>query len=175
MVTLTRKQLLIAGGVIIVLFGAMFIWKSVQVSSLKKEQAEKEAALRQEFNTLYSQQSANYLRRLAKPYVWALRTEMLQGNYRQVNLYNNDMVKERNFLSVMVADTKGIIASSTDKRLEGKSFSSLQRGDYLSADSTVVNKINDSLLIMASPIMSFNSKLGTLIINYASKTPEIRR
>lgn len=172
-VTLTRKQLLIGAGVVIVLFGALMIWKSLQVSSLKKEQAEKETALKQEFSTIYAQQGAEYLKRLAKPYVWALRTEMLQGNNNQVNLYNNDMVKEKGMISVMVADTKGVVISSTDKKFEGKNLSSLQQGDYLSADSTVVTKVADSLLVMASPIMSFNSKLGTLVVNYAVKTPTV--
>jgi hypothetical protein len=172
-VTFTRKQLLIAAAVVIVLFGALLIWKSIQVRSLKRERAEKEAALIQEFATIYAKQSAEFLKRLAKPYVWALRTEMLQGNNNQVNLYNNDMVKEKGMISVMVADTKGIVISSTDKKFEGKNFSSLQQGDYLSADSTIVNKVADSLLVMASPIMSFNSKLGTLVVKYAVKTPAV--
>ena len=172
-VTFTRKQLLIAAGIVVVLFGSLLIWKSIQVSSLKKEQAEKEAALKQEFATIYDQQSADYLKRLAKPYVWALRTELLQGNNSQVHLYNNDMVRERGMISVMVADTKGIVISSTDKKFEGRNLSSLQQGGYLSADSTVVNKLDDSLFVMVSPIMGFNSKLGTLVVHYAVKTPAV--
>ena len=172
-VTFTRKQLLIAAGIVVVLFGSLLIWKSIQVSSLKKEQAEKEAALKQEFSTIYAQQSADYLKRLAKPYVWALRTELLQGNNSQVHLYNNDMVRERGMISVMVADTKGIVISSTDKKFEGRNLSSLQQTGYLSADSTMVNKLADSLFVMVSPIMGFNSKLGTLVVHYAVKTPAV--
>ena len=172
-IAFTRKQLLIAAGLIIVLAGGLLIWKSIEVSSLKKEQAQKEAAIKQEFATIYAQQSADYLKRLAKPYVWALRTELLQGNNSQVHLYNNDMVRERGMISVMVADTKGIVISSTDKKFEGRNLSSLQQTGYLSADSTMVNKLADSLFVMVSPIMGFNSKLGTLVVHYAVKTPAV--
>ena len=81
------------------------------------------------------------------------------------------MVKQRNFQSVMVADTKGLIISSTDKKYEGKNLSALQMDNYLGTDSTVVTKTADSLLVMASPIMSFNNKLGILITRYAPKLP----
>lgn len=81
------------------------------------------------------------------------------------------MVKEKNFLSIVVANNKGIIISSTNKKNEGKEFTSAGKPEYLSADTTVVEKINDSLLIMSSPIMGFNNKLGTLMINYKIQQP----
>lgn len=90
-----------------------------------------------------------------------------------MNLYNNEMVREKNFISVMVTDSKGIITVSTDKKYEGKNFLTLRSGYFLNNDSTIVTKVNDSLHIMASPIMSFNSRLGTLIVNYAVKTPVV--
>lgn len=107
---------------------------------------------------------------MAKPYVWAVRKELMQGNLGQVNLYENDIVKERNFLSVMIADPKGLILTSTDKKYEGKYLSSVRQDVNLNADSAMVSKSSDSVLVLTSPIMSFNSKIGTLIINYSLKT-----
>ena len=170
-VTLSIKQLLIIGGIIVLLFVIVFVWKSMQIKSLKTDHAEQKKQMNAQFANRYAEQSAAYLKNLAKPYVWALRTEMMQGNINQLNQYNNDMVKQKNFQLVMVADTKGVIISSTDKKYEGKNLSALQMENYLGTDSTVVAKTADSLLVMASPIMSFNSKLGTLLIRYAPKLP----
>ncbi len=169
--TFTQKQLLIAGGCVLLVIATLLIWKSVQTASLEKAYSQREKEMQAQFANRYAEQTAAYLKSLAKPYVWALRTEVMQGNIGQVNQYNNDMVKQRNFQSVMVADTKGLIISSTDKKYEGKNLSALQMDNYLQTDSTVVTKTADSLLLMASPIMSFNSKLGILLIRYAPKLP----
>ena len=117
------------------------------------------------------QSDQHYLKLLAKPYVWAIRTEMMKGNINQVNLYANDMVKQRNFQSIVVTNDKGVIVSSTDKKLEGKDISALDPQVNVNADSTVVTQTNDSELVMSSPIMGFNSRLGTLMIRYSPKKP----
>ncbi len=70
-----------------------------------------------------------------------------------------------------MVDTKNIIVSSTNKKYEGKDYLTVGTAYYLSVDSAVVNKVNDSLLVLASPVMSFNSKLGTLIFMYAVPQP----
>ena len=71
----------------------------------------------------------------------------------------------------MLVDTKNIIVSSTNKKYEGKDYLTVGTAYYLNIDSAVVNKVNDSLLVLASPVMSFNSKLGTLIFTYAVPPP----
>lgn len=101
------------------------------------------------------------------PYVWAIRKEMMEGNTGQVNLYGNNMVKEKNFVSIMAVNEKGKIISATDKKYEGKDFVSLSSPFYINVNNTVINEVNDSLLTVASPVMGFNTRLGTLIINYS--------
>lgn len=170
----TSKQLLIAGLVVVALLAIIWTWKSIQINSLKKEYAEREQQLKQQTQAMLISSDKHYLQLMAKPYVWAVRTEMMNGNMSQVHLYANDMVKEKNFKSILIVNNKGIIVSSTDKKLEGLNFETLGNQSYLNTNNTVVDHLNDSLLVIVSPIMGFNSKLGTLVMNYSPKKPAFK-
>lgn len=150
----------------------LLVWKALRIKSVKDEYARREHAIIKDARLQLMETNRHFLKLMAKPYVWSIRTELLKSDINQINLYGNDIVKEQNFISVMVTDRQGTIISTTDKKFQGKTFASIDSASYLNIDSTVVNKVNDSLLIMASPIMSFNSKLGTLIIRYAVKMPD---
>lgn len=169
--TFTLKQLLVAGGVVVLVLAVLFVWRIAQVNGLQKKQAEDVSALKAQAKTELLQSSIRHLKLLAKPYTWAVRTAMLQSNTAQVNEYANDIVKEKNVVSVMVVDTKNTVVSSTDKKYEGKDYLSFGTAYYLHVDSATVNKVNDSLLVLASPVMSFNNKLGTVIFTYAVPPP----
>lgn len=108
------------------------------------------------------------------PHVWAGRSGLLKGNVNQVKLYSNEMVKEKNFQNIIVANDKGIIISSTNKKNKGKEFTSVGKPYYLSSDTTVVDNINDNTLIIASPIVGFNKKLGTLMITYKAAELDLK-
>lgn len=150
----------------LVLIAAVWIWKQVEINNIKKTAAKEQAALIQTAKKEIVANSTEHLRLLAKPFVWALRTEMLQGNLGQVHLYLNEMVKEHNFKNVAVANSDGKIVSSTNKKFEGQPFAAIGDNKYLSINNTVVENNNDSLLTMASPIMGFDKRLGTLFVTY---------
>ncbi len=169
-----KNKILVAAGVIVVLFAALWIWKAVEISNLKKENEKKEALLQQKAVELLRQSDYRYLKLLAKPYVWAIRTEMMKGNIDAVNLYANDMVKEKYFQTITVVDDKGVVVSSTNKKLEGKPFASVGNAAYLSNDSTVVNKVDAATLEVSSPVMGFNKRIGTLIFNYMPPKAELK-
>lgn len=170
----TKNKILVAAGVIILLFAALWIWKAVEIKNLKKENEKKESLLKQKANELLLQSDYRYLKLLAKPYVWAIRTEMMNGNIEAVNLYANDMVKEKNFQTITVVDDKGMVISSTNKKLEGKAYTSVGNAAYLSNDSTLVNKVDDATLEVSSPVMGFNKRIGTLIFNYMPPKAELK-
>ncbi|NJO24530.1 MAG: hypothetical protein HC867_00260 [Bacteroidia bacterium] len=69
-----------------------------------------------------------------------------------------------NFQSIMVSDADGLIISSTEKKSEGQNISSFVSTTFLAADSATINKLNDSVVVINSPIMGFNSRLGTLTV-----------
>ena len=169
--TFTVKQLLIAALCVVGIIVLLFVWKTISTNSLKKEAAANEAAIKTQAKAKLMENSQRQLQLLAKPYTWAVRTALQQANGSLVNEYANDIVKEKNVVSVMLVDTKNIIVSSTNKKYEGKDYLTVGTAYYLSVDSAVVTKVNDSLLVLASPVMSFNSKLGTLIFTYAVPPP----
>ena len=138
---------------------------------MKKEAAQQQSELQLKAIKEIIKTNEEHLRLLAKPFVWSIRTEMLQGNLSQVHLYLNEMVKENHFKNVVVANDAGKIISSTNKKFEGQPFSAIADDKYLNANTTVVDNNSDSLLTMASPIMGFDKRLVTLMITYLVQKP----
>lgn len=157
--------------VALVLIAGLWTWKVIQVSSVRKEAERETERVRATAVNIISQERAEQLRVMAKPFVWAVRSEMLRGNMEGVNLYLQDMVKEKNFQRIQVADTRGVVVASTDKKTEGKPLA--DTGGMLAADSTIVNNTGDSAWVISSPVMGFNNRLGTLVIDYANQKPKL--
>lgn len=137
----------------------LWFWKNNQMTTLKSDA-----------NNLITQNKTEGLKQLSKAYIWAIRKELMANNIEQINLYAIDMVKEQGFQSIITCNNKGIVISATNKKQEGKLFSTIGKQEYLELQETKVESVNDSTLVVASPIMGFNSKLGTLIIELNNKT-----
>ncbi|MEO6730772.1 MAG: hypothetical protein ABIN01_06115 [Ferruginibacter sp.] len=172
--SISQTQLLLAILAFLIVISFVWIWKEIRTNLLVKEYQQRENTIIDSARSQYEKGTLQFLQQISKPYVWSARTTMLQGNLQQLDLYGNDMVKEKNFLSIMVADSKGKILSSTDKKYEGKDITSLTPVPDITADSTTTRQLTDSLLLTTSPIMSFNSRIGTLIINYSFSPPVIQ-
>lgn len=162
----TRKRFLIFVGVALGLILIVWLWKSIQVSQIRKSAEQDKIALNNRASKKIIETNEDYLKLLAKPIVWSMRTELMQGNLNQVNLYISDLIKEKNFQRIVVANEKGEVLSSTDKKDEGQALSNLVSEATIVSEETLVENVGDSILIMTSPIMGFNNRLGTLYINY---------
>jgi hypothetical protein len=112
-----------------------------------------------------------HLKLLPKPYPWAVQSELLKGNINQVNLYANEMAKEKNLQNIVVTNDKRVIISSPEKN-EGLQFANVRKSYYLNIDTTLFENIDDSTLVMSGLVMGFNSRLGTIMITYKFKRPE---
>jgi 1,2-phenylacetyl-CoA epoxidase catalytic subunit len=167
----TTKAFFITIGVALILLIALWVWKSMEVSSTKETAEIERQTIKEKATRHIVQSHEEHLKLLAKAYVWAVRAEMMQGNINQVNLFASDMVKEKNFQRIVIANDKGIIVSSTNKKDEGQPFSTIADEAALSSNNTTVQNESDSILILTSPIMGFNNRLGTLLIKYAVKPP----
>lgn len=140
--TVNRKTLLITILVAIILIVAMWIWKSISTNNLEEQVTVNQNKLKQQTKTIIAQTHADHLKLLAKPFVWSIRTEMMKGNNDQINIYMNEMVREKNFQRIMVLNNKYAIVSSTNKKDEGKSFDTVDSMSKLSGDDTKVeNKV----------------------------------
>lgn len=168
-----RKKYIITIGIALVLILGVWIWKTIEINQIRKAADRDQQTLREVASRQIVQASEEHLKLLAKPIVWSMRSEMMQGNLSQVNLYINDLVKEDNFQRIAIANDKGIVISSTDKKDEGQPFSVLTSETALNSNATSVENIEDSVLVMTSPIMGFNNRLGTLYINYTIQKPEL--
>ena len=162
----TRRPVLITLIIALVLIGAIWVWKSLTISKLKEKAATEQLALKKQASDRIMKTHSEHLKLLAKPFVWALRTEMLQGNLNQVNLYMSDMVKEPNVQRIIIANEKGIIIASTNKKDEGQPFATIAKDAPVAPEQATVVAAGN-LLTMTSPIMGFNNRLGTLLISYA--------
>lgn len=155
----------------LVLLAALWVWKSIEIKNIRKQAAIEKQDLQEQATDQIRQTHEMHLKSLAKPFVWAVRTEMLKNNISQVNLYANDMVKEKNFQKIVITNDRGTVILSTNKKEEGKEFGSIGNAAYLSSNNTTVDTINDSAMVVSSPIMGFNNRLGTLLITYAVQQP----
>lgn len=167
------KKILITIGVALVLLIAIWIWKSIEITNIRRTAESNDQLLKEQAIKSIVTSKEEQLKLLAKPYVWAVRTELMKGNISQVNLYADDLIKEKNFLRIAIANDSGIIVSSTDKKDEGKPFTSIGEAAALNNNDTVVENTGDSVLTVTSPIMGFNNRLGTLYIKYAIRLPDL--
>ncbi|WP_454802803.1 hypothetical protein [Mucilaginibacter phyllosphaerae] len=161
-----KKPILIIVVIALALVAAIWGWKSIELNKLQAKSDTEKAALISKANQQLMQSHSEHLRLLAKPFVWALRTEMLQGNFNQVNLYLSDMVKEANVQQIIIANDKGLVVASTNKKDEKQPFSVIAKGVDISSNDIKVDT-NGKVIMMTSPIMGFNNRLGTLLIKYA--------
>ncbi|WP_017258747.1 hypothetical protein [Pedobacter arcticus] len=110
-------------------------------------------------------QNRAMLKMSAKPLVWAVRSEMLRNNLDEINVFNTDLVKEKNVMEVTLLNAVGKIINSTDKKLEGTMAQDVYMS-YLKTDSVEVLTLSDSTARLVAPVMGYQSKLGVIILNY---------
>lgn len=169
-----NKKILLTIGIALILILTIWIGKDIEIKNIKsKAETDYQTLKKQAIKSIVSAKEEQ-LKLLVKPYVWAVRTEMMKGNINQVNLYALDLIKEKDFLRIAIANDSGIIVSSTDKKDEGKSFTFIGKAAVLTNDNTFVENSGDSVLTVVSPIMGFNSRLGTLFIKYAITLPDLK-
>jgi len=170
----TNEKILITIGVALALLITVWIWKTIEISNIRSKADSNRQALKKQAIKSIVTSKEEQLKLLTIPFVWAVRTEMMKGNIYQINLYALDMIKEKNFQQIAIANDSGIIVSSTDKKDEGKPFSSIGEVAALTINDTMVENAGDSTLIVTSPIMGFNKRLGTLFFKYAVQLPDLK-
>lgn len=137
----------------------VYFWKDIEGKRERNAVIEKA--------TLYMQnQNKEMLVLLCKPMVWTIREELLRQNLEQVVLFTNDMVREKNLESIHLIEPSGKFLVSTNKEFEGQSSAGLFDAVVLTSDSTIVLSLPDGKLIAASPVMGYDKKLCTLVLQY---------
>jgi hypothetical protein len=144
---------------LVLAIAGMYLWKNIAVYRAK-------AQLTERAGQIISDQNKSFLRLAVVPLVWAVRTEMMGGNYSQINLYLTQFVKEQNMKGIVVAKPDGTIVVATDKKLEGTPVASIFPPSVLQEDKTVVSTQENGDIMVVSPVMGLSEKLGVLILLY---------
>ncbi|MDD2336770.1 MAG: hypothetical protein PHD01_09375 [Geobacteraceae bacterium] len=144
---------------LVLAIAGMYLWKNVAVYRAK-------AQLTERAGQIITDQNKSFLRLAVVPLAWAVRTEMMGGNYNQINLYLTQLVKEQNMKGIIVAKPDGTIVVATDKKLEGTPVASVFPPSVLQEDKTIVSTQENGDIMVVSPIMGLNEKLGVLILLY---------
>ena len=146
--------------ILLVALGGMYLWKNNAVNSAREEVTAQAARVIAERNT-------EFLRLVSVPLVWAVRGEMMRGNYDQINQYLINFVREPHVQDVILAKADGVILLATNKRLEGTPVTDSFPASVLQVEKATVSSLEGRGLMSASPVMGLNRKLGVLIVVYA--------
>lgn len=137
----------------------MYLWKNIAVSRAK-------AQLTERAGQIIKEQNSSFLRLAVVPLVWAVRTEMISGNYQQINQYLDQFVKEKNMKEIVVAKSDGTVIAATNKKREGTQVASVFPPSVLQEDKTIVSTQENGDIMVVSPVMGLSEKLGVLILLY---------
>lgn len=154
--------------ILIIVAAGMYLWGYVKVKQMEKTVKEKEIVMVERAQLMVNENAQNLLKATALPLVWAIRKEMIRGNYEQINDYMERLIQEKGFKEILLVDPQGIITLATDKKLQGQKFADYYPAEILEVDD--VRVFGDSDIIrVAAPVMGINAKLGVLVFTY---TPE---
>jgi hypothetical protein len=163
-----RLPLYLLGAVVVVLglsVVAVYVWKAVAVRGLEERLAAERSALSSAQREALTVQARDLLRLTARPLAWAVRAEMLRGNLGQVDDYFREFVRERGVTSLMLVGKDGRIALATNRKLETQAADGLVSRELLAAADVAVAESGTSMR-MVVPVMGFDSRLGTLVIDF---------
>lgn len=147
----------------------IYLWKLISENNLRRNMENQRIVLTERAQLIMENRTHDFLNLMTVPFVWAVRREMIKENYDQINEYLTQFVKNREIKNIVVVDTNDIIAVATDKKQEGKSFSTYYQQEYL--EYTKINIANDGEgnIQIVAPIMGLNRRIGTLLITFVSE------
>ncbi len=150
----------------LVVVAGVYFWQDFQA---RREQSR----IIESASSYIEQSNQEMLRLISRPLVWSIRAELLRDNHEQIGLLISDLVKEKYFLSIFVVNPEGEIIISTNKRQEGSQASEHVSNQLLTADDTTLLMGENHILTLAAPVMGFDKRIGTLVIEYLPEEFEL--
>ncbi len=103
----------------------------------------------------------------ALPLAWLVRKELMRSNYDQIDEYFNEMIRRKGFGVIMLVDPSGFIKISTDRKLQGSSFSLRYPQMKLGASVPVSYAVPERKSMFLVPVMGLNEQIGTIAFIYS--------
>jgi hypothetical protein len=155
-----------AATVLSILLLTVFIWLSVKLHLNEKSFInEKKQLITQHESTMDSLQ-INHLQFATKVFSWSVRSELLRNNTENLNQLLTLFIRESgaDLVQIINPEDKTVLLSS-DKKYEGNSYS----GNFnFNVNNTVVLEEGTDVIII-TPVMGFNKKIGVLIVKVRKK------
>ncbi len=144
----------------------IYLWKIISENNLRQNMENQRTVLVERAQLIMDNKTNDLLNLMTVPFVWAVRREMIRENYDQINEYLTQFVRQHEIKKIVVVDTNSIIVAATDKKQEGKPFSTYYQQEYLERmDINIANDSEGNIQIVA-PIMGLNRRIGTLMMTY---------
>jgi len=161
-VALPVVMLLLAGGIALVYYlGELRLRDASEKASIEKlryEEALDERALALQRSDV---------RLFAVPLAWAVRRELMQQNYGQIDEYFNELVRRKQFGVLMLLDPDGTVRVATDRNLQGAAFSGLYPGMNAASEEIVSYSLSEGSSLFLVPVMGLNARIGTIAFVYS--------
>ncbi|MEZ4905916.1 MAG: hypothetical protein R2822_31200 [Spirosomataceae bacterium] len=137
----------------------IYFWKDIQIENIKQD-------ITNQATEQITQHNQQMLKAFAKPLVWTVRAELLRGNVEEINIFTNDLVKVQELQMMNLVDNNGTIISSTNKNYESKPAADIYPPQLMVSDSITILPKSDKVWIVAAPVMSYDKRIGTLLLDY---------
>jgi hypothetical protein len=147
-----------------------YAWNVVTVGRLQARFAAERAQASSAQQQALQGQARELLRLTARPLAWSVRAELLRGNLGQIDDYFRELVRERGVSALLLVDKDGRIALATNRKLETQPAASVVSKALLEAPDFAVEE-SATTLRMAVPVMSFDRRIGTLVVDYEKNAP----
>ena len=151
--------------VLLVAIAGVYVWKLVAVSDVRSEMAARRDSLLADSRQELEERTEELLRLSGVPLAWALRPELIRRNYDQVNAYTSEFVQEPGIERVVLGTPADSILVATDKRLEGRAFTSVLPAELLEIRNPRVERL-DGEIRLSVPVLGPTRALGILVVSY---------
>lgn len=153
---------------LLVAIGAVYVWKLVAVSDVRREMTAARDSLYQRSLVALEQRTRDLLRLSVVPLGWAIRSEMLRRDLGRVDAFLTEFVQEEGVRRAVLGGPAGSILVSTDKNLEGQAFSTHFPAALLRLSEPEVREPEPGAgsYRIAVPILGPTRSLGVLVVDY---------
>jgi hypothetical protein len=166
------KAFLTVIAILVLIILVLYIWKGVAVGRVEERLEAQKAESTERLRDALALQTQETLRLSAVPLGWAVRTALLKDNFEQADNYMQRLVKEPHVTRIVLVGQDGNVTLATDKKLEGQAASGLFSAGALRVSEATVLDEGEGEILLAIPVVSYDARLGTLILGYSRDSIE---
>lgn len=140
----------------------VYLWGNYKINRLEREYAASTGKLVTMDKLKVDSLSLANAQLTTKVFGWAVRSELIRGNFENTELFLTGLIKEQNIEQIDLIDpnTQKII-KSTNKKDEG---TAITNPAVLGTDKQIVQSADTSGYSIINPVMGLDSKIGILVV-----------